>query len=484
MNTKPIYNSIQNVFVLNMYANLTCDKKAPQPQLQSDLRVILQALFSNKDLQKYLGQWEVVWGPVVASYGDDEKNKVTSNALYVAKNQDNQYVIATAGTNPISLYGWFIEDFDVRTMVAWDSPAGGSENAMISSGTSTGLNKLLGMQDSGVTLMDFLQTTFGTCTTQTQLAVTGHSLGGALSSVLALYVNERINDWNPANSVIVSALPSAGASPGNKAFSDYFNQAIGLRTLRFWNKLDPVPHGWQPDMVEEMPFLYYPYLKPGPLLQATTAMVLAQSLEGTATSPAGGLYTQLELQTPPLPGQVNIGLTRNPSASATLKFFIDMGAKEILNKLGVKDSFAKIIVDALNILLAEFAGEETLVDLMDKIRARVGKFLSHEPFFEKLLILLEKLFIELQNIVAFLMQLGYQHVTTYADLMGTASSHALSQSIINNAVKAGQLDSSYTNVMDRLMDPARTPILLASRFGTWFQKVLTPEFVSKHDLTL
>src|SRR5476651_2258294 len=200
MNSEPTFNYVQNVFTLNMFSNFASAKKAPVPQLQTDLTQILAALLNNTDVQKLIGSWKVVWGPVVGSYGIDIKREAASNAMYVAVNQDGQYVVAVSATNPTSLYGWFVEDFDVKNMVLWSGVLAGNLKdpgaARISQRSSDGLNHLLGMVDpGGVTLMTFLQNTFSSTTDTVQLAVSGHSLGGALSAVLALYINQTISIW-------------------------------------------------------------------------------------------------------------------------------------------------------------------------------------------------------------------------------------------------------------------------------------------------
>lgn len=482
MNANPDFNFVQNVFALNMFSNLASIKKGTVPQLQGELKAMLKAIFANTDMQKMIGAWDVVWGPVIGSYGDDAKSGVVSNALYVAKNQDGQYVIATSGTNPVSKYGWFVEDFDVKTMVVWPGMVDQPDAPRISSGTNDGLDHLLALLDGDVSLMTFLTQTFSACTQQTQLVVTGHSLGGALSSVLALYLNDTINSWNPPNNVIVCAEPSAGASPGNLAFSAYYNKMMGSRTLRFWNKLDPVPHGWEPDMVEQVPFLYYPYFKPGFLLKGITVLALSQSLEGTAPYPAGGFYTQLQLQTPPLPGQVNIGNTRSPSAAEVLQLFVDMAASKILNMLHVNSVVSTLIVDALNLVLKEYENEVTLDALLDKLRAELQKIAGHEAYLEKLLQLLGIVLTELENVMLFLYQLLYQHVTVYPDLMGTAATHPLSQAIVNNLVAKGELDEEYTNVWDKLTDPKLTLQQAAAKISTRIEDLLTDDFIQRNGL--
>ena len=492
MNQKPVFNFVQSVFTLNMFANLVSDKKAPDAQLQAELSSMLNTILSNPDVQRLMGTWQVVWGPVVGSYGSDAANPdkaIVSNALYVAYNAaDNQYVVATSATNPISKYGWFVEDFDVRTMVPWadmltpvEVPA---DAPRISNGSYLGLNHLLSMQSAAVgqqlqTLMEWLKSTFSASTLQTQLVVTGHSLGGAMSSVLGLYIAETGHEWNPTSSVIVSAMPTAGASPGNKAFSDHHNKVMGTRTIRFWNKLDPVPHGWQPDLVELVPFLYYPFLKPGALFQGLVGLVLEQSYQGTRPYPEGGFYTQLMPQVSPLPGQINIVSAANPSAASVLQFLIDMGAEELFIILKVPKMIAALIVDGINLLLKEFVGEETIDQFMDKLRAKLAMLPASKEWIEKLFVVLESIIAEVENVFLFLIQLVYQHVTSYAYLMGTSAMHPLSQSIINSMVSDSKLDKSYTNIIDKQNNPQLVVQQMTPMIGSALLSLLTPEFLAK-----
>lgn len=486
MNPSPSFNFVQSVFELNMLSNLVSDNKNTAPNLQEDLSTMLIEIFGNADFQKVMGTWSLEWGPVVGEYGSDVTREYASNALYVAKNQEGQYVIATSATNPASFYGWFVEDFETSQMVPWIATNTAPNAPRISVGTSTGLAHLLAMVDNGgVSLMQYLTNTFSTSAVQTQLVVTGHSLGGALSPVLALYIDQAQSHWNPASTVIVTTMPTAGASPGNQAFSDYQNAIMGPRTLRFWNKLDPVPHGWQPDMVEQVPFLYYPYYKPGLLLKAIAGLVVAQSLEGTKPYPAGGFYTNLQPQVSPLPGQVNITAARNPSATQVLQFFIDLGADEIFKALNFNNGFEiALIMDALNWVVKTFADAESLDKLLDQIEAKLANLPGHDVFLKDLVLALEIILTELENLIVFLLQLCYQHVTTYPDLMGTYSIHPLTASIIDNLVDTAQLNANYKNVMDRLFDPVAMLKAATGAVGVVVKQVLTVDFIKSHPKAL
>ncbi|MBL8174953.1 MAG: lipase family protein [Bryobacterales bacterium] len=71
---------------------------------------------------------------------------------------------------------------------------------------------------------------------QLALIVEGHSLGGALSSMLAV--------WLSGNAVLrkaMNAITIASPAPGDGDFAAYYNGRIPA-TYRIWNPLDLVPH--------------------------------------------------------------------------------------------------------------------------------------------------------------------------------------------------------------------------------------------------
>jgi hypothetical protein len=476
----PSYNTVQQVFALNIFSNYASSKKGTAADLQADLSKILNALLANQRMQKLIGSWQVVWGPVVGSYGKDAVKQVASNALYVAKNDNGMYVVATAGTNPISNYGWFTEDFDVQSMVVWPGFDEKDPTApRISNGTNTGLNHLLNMQYHGITLSTFLTNTFAKSNTSQQLIVTGHSLGGALSATLALRLLNTQSQWNPGLNVVVSALSSAGATPGNLAFSNYYSTQLGNRTLRFWNKLDPVPHGWQPHMLESVPFLYYPYFSPNILLQSLVSLALKRSFQGTLPYPGGGPYTQLLPQIPPLPGQVNLALTQPISAAQVMTFLADMELKKILNKLGINGLIATTIITISNSIIHHFDDSTTADDAIDWMRHELEKIFGRNDYLKHLFRILEALLKQAEGLLLFVAQLGYQHVSSYYDLMDLKNFKNVSDYIINDLVGNKKLDRFYQNISEKLCTPAEGTKLLSASLNNQLQYILTSEFLEQ-----
>jgi hypothetical protein len=226
--------------------------------------------FRAKDL--ICGDWKVVWGPCV--YSKDNPGYAT-NAMYVAASASQKtYVVAIAATDPNSVNDWKIEDGDVMPgeMAKWPPiipfnavrhlPPDDPTVAYVSAGSATGISNLLTVMTSDdrtgkwdpvkpgpqLSLPQFLanQSPEG----QT-LIFTGHSLGGALSPTLAMYLQPELakQGWKT-----IYVLPTAGATPGTAGFANLFTQtfpatSVGDGTAYTWNidnvsARDIVPHAW------------------------------------------------------------------------------------------------------------------------------------------------------------------------------------------------------------------------------------------------
>jgi len=220
------------------------------------------------------GDWSIVWGPAICA-GLGHK---ALNAMLVAHSpSQNTYVIAIAGTNPHSWYDWLVEDGQVgaNLMAAFPvstGPVGPKAEAadptkvQVSFGTATGINNLMEhMYDASgkkLKLEPFLKSLTGT--KGAQIIVTGHSLGGALSSTMALQIMTIVKrNWTDTGGRVL-ALPTAGPSPGNAMFATLWgntfkpvpvpvnagNQVSNLNVL-VWNTQDLVPHAWDYIITED-----------------------------------------------------------------------------------------------------------------------------------------------------------------------------------------------------------------------------------------
>lgn len=320
----PSYNRLQQVFCLNWLANVAASKIGTAGQLTSFANSCVTQVLADATVRGLIGTWTPVWGPLVTEPTTGPFRQVAGNTMFVAQqpgeNGGTTYVIAIAGTNPVSVYGWVGEDFDVVNTLPWSQAlagnfTGGGINSdttlpLISQGTANGLNALLNvMTDAthGGSLMAFLtQAVKSAPVGPLEVIVTGHSLGGALSASLALYLADLQGvggSWDPNYRAIVSSLPSAGAPPGNALFAAHYDAVLGPRTNRVWNVLDVIPHAWETDLLVQAPHLYFPYIAPNAAVRALVNVVLANTARSQQT------YLQINRQTAPLAGQVDVAAT-------------------------------------------------------------------------------------------------------------------------------------------------------------------------------
>lgn len=268
------YDIVQTTFLMSIAANGAAAIQATQTQLQGYLEAYLNGgatpigthydgFFPLMNSQLAGGDWAVVWGPSLYSVNGDQPGEAT-NAMYVAHSASlSTYVVAIAATNFKSVYDWIDEDFDVlpEYMAEWP-PAlpfvrqphqhwGLNPPPAISAATALGLSNLLTKLTDPAkgSLRNFLNSVVSD---NQSLIFCGHSLAGALSPTVALYLYPQ-----PAKSgwKQVLVLPTAGATPGNGKFAALFDAAFppvssgvqapyGNWNTDYANAHDAVPHAW------------------------------------------------------------------------------------------------------------------------------------------------------------------------------------------------------------------------------------------------
>ena len=260
------------IALLAMLADVNFDLVAASEEaLSQNTLKINDALQNKADVRAFLGtDWQVVWGPVIAtskkkSATTAPDSSVTDNTMYVARGTDLStgkpiHVVAIAGTNAVDKKSAINEDFNVVSETDWGAPGQGK----ISAGSGLGLSILSNMRDgaTGQTLLEFLATLKSAG--PSEVAFTGHSLGGALSPLMALKFIEYTQQLGYTN-LTISVYPIAGPTPGNKEFALYAAQKFGEGYHSVINAHDIVPHSWQKDMYAQIPSLYQnaPPFNPG-----------------------------------------------------------------------------------------------------------------------------------------------------------------------------------------------------------------------------
>lgn len=222
------------------------------------------------------GNWSLEWGPSISNSPvtiDKKKYYVTDNAIFMARyNGDGKdykgpkYVIAVAGTNPFSMRGWLDEDFLVSETKSWpadfltitDADAN-VKNPLISKGTYEGLQTLMSIKSGGSTILDYIKNNSAFKNTSVEIAVAGHSLGGALSPTLAVALAQSLKGLSGFSNLQFSAYPTAGPTPGNSDFAQVLNDKLATYDA-IYNMMDAVPQAW--NNLTAIPTLFDPCSQP------------------------------------------------------------------------------------------------------------------------------------------------------------------------------------------------------------------------------
>ena len=224
------------------------------------------------------GGWKVVWGPALVtsdSIKDYKVFKSQANLTFVAQSASDpgSYVVATRGTVGTNL--WEADNEDVKVdFLEWPMAAVTAPLPYVSTATANALGRVLkalpplvtpagysSLPGAGQSLTAFLTTlTAGKAKGSVNISFTGHSLGGAISPALALWFTQAQGSavittapatigvdpptgWDVNSAAVISCVSFAGATPGDKTFTKYFDTTVGSYE-RVYNSNDVVPRGF------------------------------------------------------------------------------------------------------------------------------------------------------------------------------------------------------------------------------------------------
>lgn len=196
------------------------------------------------------GSWSLAWGPAQDPSG--------ANLAYVAvrsaSGQTLSLAVVVRGTDwdvpLLGLWNQIVQDLDADSQQAppWTAATG----TLIAAGTADALSRVSGMTSGGQSLVGFLAGFYGTAANQqVPLQVTGHSLGGCVTTVLAPWLQAQLGQQGLSPAIV----PTTYAAPtaGNQAFADAFHSAFPTASC-YRNTLDIVPKAMAD--LEEIPFIY------------------------------------------------------------------------------------------------------------------------------------------------------------------------------------------------------------------------------------
>lgn len=291
MNFPPEYTTAQVMMTLSALAAFSPSPRPSGETLISQRDRIFTAIRTQLEGGQLAAgaHWQIVW------LGLTEDR---ANLAYIALNAPAASLAlvlrGTIGGSPIDT----AEDLDVGTLLPFADGGGGQ----ISQGSMEAFTEIVKVVDpaTGVSLDEQLLLLLNQFESLT-LYVTGHSLGGAMATTLALYLDKR--PWpNPPAAIQVYTF--AGPTAGDAEFAARFNTVfprLGKNPKRgfagVWNQYDVVPNAWW-NLVREQGYLkpvidFFPD-PPGPRKSAEEEALVQAMYKKTK----GNVYVRLAVNLP------------------------------------------------------------------------------------------------------------------------------------------------------------------------------------------
>ncbi|UAL09305.1 lipase family protein [Caulobacter segnis] len=229
------------------------------------------------------GAWRVEWGPA----WDSVQANLALVASYRLPGQaaPEKLVLVVRGTDVThDAWGDLKEAFeDLLVLKQKPLPWDPASPARVAGGALLGLRVVDGLSSDGAGLRAFLrQRLTDSATRPKELVITGHSLGGCLATVMAVWLADDFarNGVDTPIRLVTFAAPTAG----NAAFADLVTQRFA-DSQQYYNTLDVVPNSWSD--LPAVKTIYRPYG-----LHTPAAASLVIDLFAGALGAAGMAYVQ------------------------------------------------------------------------------------------------------------------------------------------------------------------------------------------------
>ncbi|WP_042364645.1 IPT/TIG domain-containing protein [Streptacidiphilus neutrinimicus] len=223
------------------------------------------------------GAWELAWLAL---------SDANANMAYIARSTDgsNQFAVVARGTDADLTD--ILEDLEVGIVVPFPESKP-PKPIDVSLGAKQAFDRVVGAYSTAASpipnrrLFDALAIalTAAPQSPRPTVCLTGHSLGGCIASMLALYLQANPLPKNPQFAVMTFAAPTAGL----QNFADFFGTRQWVVDERQNNAYDLVPHAWADlDVTKD----WYP--SPGP--QATDEV--KSKIDNISKRTKGHVYVQ------------------------------------------------------------------------------------------------------------------------------------------------------------------------------------------------
>ena len=245
------------------------------------------------------GAWRCEWGPAL----DHTQANLALVAGYHLADQaaPEKLVLVVRGTDVThDAWGDLKEAFeDLLVLQQKPLPWAPTSPARVAGGTLLGLRVMDNLSSANVGLRPFLRQRLGDPATRPkELVITGHSLGGCLATVVALWLADDFahHGINTPIRLVTFAAPTAG----NAAFAALVAQRFP-DSQQFYNTLDVVPQGWSDLTLVKT--IYKPYGLSTPVGAGLVIDLFTDALRN-----ARATYVQPPANRVALPGQHQAGL--------------------------------------------------------------------------------------------------------------------------------------------------------------------------------
>lgn len=279
---------LQTNLTLAFIINNATKNDAGQDINNSDPGTVKNNILSRLAKSKKGKDFSVAWGPAIFT-----DNGISANLTVVLKRSSDDYRVVTSGTNPNSNYDINNEDNAVFQLQPLNQLIPGSPSAaQISQGAWNGIQNVLTTKSSLDINVPLLTDFIDTISPKSTFQVVGHSLGGALATVLAPYLTYKCQGRTFQCNTF--AAPTAG----NDSFAAYFADKItdGIRLI---NTLDCVPCAWNAKSLKKIETIYNPKIKTPQKEIDLIEFVISATKDFEYTQPSPLI---------PLPGSINENL--------------------------------------------------------------------------------------------------------------------------------------------------------------------------------